>query len=405
MPRFTLARQRQAGFTLIELLVVIAIIAILAAILFPVFAKAREKARQTSCLNNQRQIVTLLQLYAQDHDEILPAATTAWGTEGLTAALQRCPSTRPKAVGYGYNAYLGGVALGDISAPESCPVTLDATTPTLTDFRTQLEARHSKGVILSCVDGHVVQVSLAGTTNPLQGLLSKGYNPFVASAVVLEKPERVNNYSSASSSTVVVSTAYLTMPAGTYKVAGQPLPNIAFEYDVAFAWNHWETNHFYNGLLSAYLPATPAQTSTGLYSGFAVGLNPAGGWSANCKTVKGVRGSLYSASGDSEQYRGQKLTGIALSPVVQQTGANGSDVWSLSLSETFYKVRVIVADGYVYTTYLNGGAIMGSAVAAAPTGIDGQDTIQLQVAGYSPGRWAVGLSVKNFKLQTLTVAQ
>ena len=57
------------GFTLIELLVVIAIIAILAAILFPVFAKAREKARQTSCLNNCRQLATAFVMYAQDYDE------------------------------------------------------------------------------------------------------------------------------------------------------------------------------------------------------------------------------------------------------------------------------------------------------------------------------------------------
>jgi len=67
------------GFTLIELLVVIAIIAILAAILFPVFAKAREKARQTSCLNNQKQIVTATLMYAQDHDEMLPDAAEVWG--------------------------------------------------------------------------------------------------------------------------------------------------------------------------------------------------------------------------------------------------------------------------------------------------------------------------------------
>jgi len=57
------------GFTLIELLVVIAIIAILAAILFPVFARAREKARQTSCLSNEKQICLALVMYSSDYDE------------------------------------------------------------------------------------------------------------------------------------------------------------------------------------------------------------------------------------------------------------------------------------------------------------------------------------------------
>ena len=66
--------QRRAGFTLIELLVVIAIIAILAAILFPVFARAREKARQTTCLNNNKQFALALMMYAQDYNETLPPA-------------------------------------------------------------------------------------------------------------------------------------------------------------------------------------------------------------------------------------------------------------------------------------------------------------------------------------------
>ncbi|HEX2998963.1 MAG TPA: prepilin-type N-terminal cleavage/methylation domain-containing protein, partial [Armatimonadota bacterium] len=63
---------RRNGFTLIELLVVIAIIAILAAILFPVFARARENARKANCLSNCKQIATAFIQYTQDYDERWP---------------------------------------------------------------------------------------------------------------------------------------------------------------------------------------------------------------------------------------------------------------------------------------------------------------------------------------------
>src|SRR5581483_3252291 len=65
-------KRNMQGFTLIELLVVIAIIAILAAILFPVFAQAREKARAVSCLSNIKQFDLAVQMYIQDYDETLP---------------------------------------------------------------------------------------------------------------------------------------------------------------------------------------------------------------------------------------------------------------------------------------------------------------------------------------------
>lgn len=76
------------GFTLIELLVVIAIIAILAAILFPVFAKAREKARQSSCLSNEKQLALAFLQYAQDYDETLPL--NPGGTENASAQTDPC---------------------------------------------------------------------------------------------------------------------------------------------------------------------------------------------------------------------------------------------------------------------------------------------------------------------------
>ena len=77
---------KQRAFTLIELLVVIAIISILAAILFPVFARARENARRTACLSNTRQIGLAVQMYSQDYDEklvsyryIVPSGATSYG--------------------------------------------------------------------------------------------------------------------------------------------------------------------------------------------------------------------------------------------------------------------------------------------------------------------------------------
>jgi prepilin-type N-terminal cleavage/methylation domain-containing protein/prepilin-type processing-associated H-X9-DG protein len=76
-------KRTRHAFTLIELLVVIAIIAILAAILFPVFAQAREKARQSACLSNTKQIGMGLAMYIQDYDEMTPSAKTygAWWTK------------------------------------------------------------------------------------------------------------------------------------------------------------------------------------------------------------------------------------------------------------------------------------------------------------------------------------
>jgi prepilin-type N-terminal cleavage/methylation domain-containing protein/prepilin-type processing-associated H-X9-DG protein len=87
------AVRRSSGFTLIELLVVIAIIAILAAILFPVFAQAREKARQTSCLSNMKQLSLGIMQYTQDYDEVFPVghidgSTLGWSNVSWTVAVE-----------------------------------------------------------------------------------------------------------------------------------------------------------------------------------------------------------------------------------------------------------------------------------------------------------------------------
>jgi prepilin-type processing-associated H-X9-DG protein len=127
---------------LIELLVVIAIIAVLAAILFPVFAQAREKARGITCISNGRQIGMALQLYVQDHDETLPlnshqGAAASWlltlQPYTRNSLLYRCPSdhsgnwtaplagqTAVRRSSYGINGLVNGKSLASITAPAEC---------------------------------------------------------------------------------------------------------------------------------------------------------------------------------------------------------------------------------------------------------------------------------------------
>ena len=124
------------AFTLIELLVVIAIIAILAAILFPVFATAREKARQTSCASNEKQIGLAFIQYIQDYDETWPdGENECQGIPGLgwvgqlwpylkTKGVVACPSDLNANVAnfsYGYNAAAAGNGQpGAIKIPSAC---------------------------------------------------------------------------------------------------------------------------------------------------------------------------------------------------------------------------------------------------------------------------------------------
>ena len=138
------------GFTLIELLVVIAIIAILAAILFPVFAQAREAARKASCLSNARQIVSGILMYAQDHDEVLPAMRFDVSANMLDSwmfavnpyvrngKIYRCPSDpnpnntwdgtlADTTISYGYNfMFLNHMPLPAVNKPTETIVLLDS---------------------------------------------------------------------------------------------------------------------------------------------------------------------------------------------------------------------------------------------------------------------------------------
>ena len=186
---------RKTGFTLIELLVVIAIIAILAAILFPVFARARENARRTSCISNMKQLNLGFILYAQDYDErfsnVAATTTTTVGCPTLPTKpcnlswpvrvypyikntdVFNCPSkpdTRwigdtigtsgATSVSYGYNYKFSGKTLSSLAYASQTVMTADQAGSSayylkeLPEPTRYLSVRHFDGAVLGYADGH-----------------------------------------------------------------------------------------------------------------------------------------------------------------------------------------------------------------------------------------------------------
>ncbi len=189
------------GFTLIELLVVIAIIAILAAILFPVFAKARDKARQATCMNNEKQIGLAGMQYAQDYDELFPLAAwypgyspgTAYGLLDSLApyikstGIVKCPN-RINGVGYqcnsnvwgsnytslGWGANVPPAAIAELVSPASVVFTYEMHTDNAygecnpgwySGFDRTTAFRHNGGWNLIFCDGHVKWYQLQNATS------------------------------------------------------------------------------------------------------------------------------------------------------------------------------------------------------------------------------------------------
>jgi prepilin-type N-terminal cleavage/methylation domain-containing protein/prepilin-type processing-associated H-X9-DG protein len=139
--RFTERRttpMKRKGFTLIELLVVIAIIAILAAILFPVFAQAREKARQITCVSNEKQIGLAVLMYVQDADDAYPMVYNNYKTPGAPAAFTGCDlALNP----YIKNGNISNTDNGDVSGGVwNCPSSPTQNEPSQYKFRQDLFA-------------------------------------------------------------------------------------------------------------------------------------------------------------------------------------------------------------------------------------------------------------------------
>ena len=173
-------KRLRLGFTLIELLVVIAIIAILAAILFPVFAKAREKARQASCQSNLKQLGLAMLQYQQDNDEMFPcgfisgatpvpgSSQTAtgvgmgWGGEvspyTKSIGLFKCPDDSTTTAGnidsYGLNEFLPLKTLASLTAPATTVLLYEIKgDTTFVNFPDEGASTHSNFIVSAVGDG------------------------------------------------------------------------------------------------------------------------------------------------------------------------------------------------------------------------------------------------------------
>ncbi|OPZ85453.1 MAG: Fimbrial protein precursor [bacterium ADurb.Bin429] len=260
-----MSRLRVRGFTLIELLVVIAIIAILAAILFPVFAKAREKARQNSCLNNERQMLIAISMYVQDNEETFMPDTgaSAWSSllkDYNEPSIYDCPTKTGKGTNtvpeYGFNKYALGKALGDVTNPSAAIligdlVVDDDTVLTdnreISDFDTQIDPRHMKGSVVGCADGHVAIETLVGKTTAIASTLEgRGYDLFPCS-VLVGNPANVT--ADMVSGDQWVRSPLVDMPTAILKV-GNKVPNVK----ITFTTDHQSWGSYDAYVVTMYEP-------------------------------------------------------------------------------------------------------------------------------------------------------
>ena len=140
------------------ILVVVILVALLIAILFPVFVR-RDTPRRPNCASNIRQLVLAVQMYTQDHENKFPPNDVIWQDVPFPPKSLICPEYRRNVNGYGYNAYIGGKATNDPGMPEpqNLPVIADSKVSThLLQSRADIDPRHTQKAMVGYADGHIM---------------------------------------------------------------------------------------------------------------------------------------------------------------------------------------------------------------------------------------------------------
>jgi prepilin-type N-terminal cleavage/methylation domain-containing protein len=398
---------KQKGFTLIELLVVIAIIAILAAILFPVFAKAREKARQTSCLSNQKQITTAAMMWSQDNNETFPLYNSFWTNMALSQKVCQCLTAGSSVQNaYVYNNQLSGLPLGSqtITDPTTFFLSADGlatsypAVPNVAFVSTDIAYRHQSGTtagtIASYVDGHV-----ALTTSPIAVFNSIG-NPAAVTSAVWTQPATLVQQTNVNAGALPINLTSV----GTYgwafwgrSQAGYATPVVKGGASPAvmqfsnlnyngvttsngfwnWTWNSWTTNEYYGMTWttsdSADATAAPAQpifprlSVVGNTESFTVSVDPTGK-SHDLRTyiVWGASGAHQLQFAISTQITSSASTLQSYTSPVEQPGNGGTLVVDTIYSST------LATDTLTFTLTISPGSGQSDAMA----GIAGAAVVQ-----------------------------
>ena len=276
------ANRRKSGFTLIELLVVIAIIAILAAILFPVFARARENARRSSCQSNEKQVALGFKQYIQDNNERYPAAN-GWQTAILdytkSAAILKCPSAAGAgAYDYSYNSLMGSKNENKVDNTAATVLVAEASRNANPQATSSASAgsRHFDGSNYAFVDGHVKWIKGAVSATDATGNVPTFFVPLTAAetAAAANDPNAIN----------------FPVPNGTVSVAGLMSEGAAFD----------RSSQVMPSSNQSSAPTMDAGTTTTKAKYVVIGWNNDSGADRTDKietlTLDGVLGNYYPAS-------------------------------------------------------------------------------------------------------------